>query len=626
MRQRFKSDYFREICQNGTLDSKSFWKKLKPYLFGKNHGDTDICLSENDSLITDPKNIAEIMNKHFISVGQTTEQMNSKEDSNLSLHQIIKMFEKHNSIISIKNNLKHNTLFEFQPITKDTLKEIILSLDHNKAFGHDMISAKFLKLSADIIAGPLANIFNKGILQGTFPSSMKLAVVSPVYKKKDPFNKENYRPISVLTALSKVFEKAIELQLSPFLNINFSNFLCAYRKHFSSQHALIRLKEEWKTSLEAKKHTAAVLMDLSKAFDSLPINLLIAKLAAYGVSINSLKLLQSYLTNRKQLVKVSGYFSSWRPLNQGVPQGSILGPLLFNLFINDIFLFIQQGSLCNFADDNTISISAENVDELHRLVQLNTTKCIDWFNSNHMTANPSKFQSLIIGNNDHHVKTFQISNDFEINVSNEVTLLGIQIDDQLKFDSHIDKICKKAALQLNAIKRLARFMGSKERQVIVNSFILCHFNYCPLIWLFCSNTSQKRLEKVNERALRLALSDYTSSYKDLLVNAESTTVHIHSIRLLALEIYKTLHNLNPAFMKNYFLPKPTSYNLRRNDVLSIPKVKTTNYGIKSISFLGPKIWNSLPNEIKSSRNANQFKTLIKDWFFENKCTCSICSQ
>ena len=169
-------------------------------------------------------------------------------------------------------------------------------------------------------------------------------------------------------------------------------------------------------------------------------------------------------------------------------------------------------------------------------------------------------------------------------------------------------------------------MGSKERQVIVNSFILCHFNYCPLIWLFCSNTSQKKLEKVNERALRLALSDYTSSYKDLLVNAESTTVHIHSIRLLALAIYKTLHNLNPAFMKNYFLPKPTSYNLRRNDVLSIPKVKTTNYGIKSISFLGPKIWNSLPNEIKSSRNANQFKTLIKDWFFENKCACSICSQ
>ena len=183
-----------------------------------------------------------------------------------------------------------------------------------------------------------------------------------------------------------------------------------------------------------------------------------------------------------------------------MPQGSIVGPLLFNLFTNDIFPFIQQGFLCSFAADNTISISAENVDELHRLVQLNTTKCIDWFHSNHMTANPFKFQSLIFGNNENHVKAFQISNYFEINVSNEVTPLGIQIDEQLKFDSHIDKICKKGALQLNALKRLARFTGIKERQVIVNSFILCHFNYCPLIWLFCNNTSQKKLEKVNERA------------------------------------------------------------------------------------------------------------------------------
>ena len=130
-----------------------------------------------------------------------------------------------------------------------------------------------------------------------------------------------------------------------------------------------------------------------------------------------------------------------------------------------------------------------------------------------MTASPSKFQSLIVvkNDNDNHIKQFQISNDFNINVSNKVTLLGIQIDEQLKFDSHVDKICKKATMQLNAIKRLARFMGSEERRVIVNSFIiLCHFNYCPLIWIFCSNASQKKLEKVSERALRLALSDYTS--------------------------------------------------------------------------------------------------------------------
>ena len=169
-------------------------------------------------------------------------------------------------------------------------------------------------------------------------------------------------------------------------------------------------------------------------------------------------------------------------------------------------------------------------------------------------------------------------------------------------------------------------MGSKERVVIVNSFILWHFNYCPLISLFCSNASQKKLGKVNERALRLALSDYTSSYSKLLVKARSATIHIYSIRLLALEVFKTLHNLNPAFIKEYFLPKPNSYNLRKMDALSVPKVKTTSYGIKSISFSCPKIWNSLPNEIKSSKNASQFKVLIKDWYFENQCACNACSQ
>ena len=134
-------------------------------------------------------------------------------------------------------------------------------------------------------------------------------------------------------------------------------------------------------------------------------------------------------------------------------------------------------------------------------------------------------------------------------------------------------------------------MGNKERQVIVNSFILCHFNYCPLFWLFCSTTSQKKLETLN-------LLQFISILLDCW----------------HLKFTKLCTNLNPAFLKNYFLPKPTSYNLRRNDVLSIPKVKTSNYGIKSIRFLGPKIWNSLPNEIKSSRNANQFKTLVKTSF------------
>ena len=185
-------------------------------------------------------------------------------------------------------------------------------------------------------------------------------------------------------------------------------------------------------------------MDLSKAFDCLPKNLLLAELHAYGVK-KSLLLIQNYFSDRKQRVKVKGLYSSWGELGQGVPQGSILGPLLFNIFINDIFYSLTDGSICNFADDNTISVAAANTDELLQLIKINTNKCIDWFKLNEMTANPSKFQAITIGNKDKHIDHFEIDTNFKIKVDSNVTLLGVQIDENLKFDAHINKICKKAA-------------------------------------------------------------------------------------------------------------------------------------------------------------------------------------
>ena len=166
----------------------------------------------------------------------------------------------------------------------------------------------------------------------------------------------------------------------------------------------------------------------------------------------------------------------------------------------------------------------------------------------------------------------QINNEFKITVNSNETLLGVEIDENLRFDIHINKICKKAAKQLNSLNRIARHMREKERTIIINSFILCHFNYCPLIWLLC------------------------------------------------------LNNLSPIFMKDYFLQKTTTHNLRIQNPLLIRKVKTTTYGIKSLSFQGPRIWNSLPDEIKTAQNAKQFKNLIKTWFHENKCTRSFCSK
>ena len=187
-------------------------------------------------------------------------------------------------------------------------------------------------------------------------------------------------------------------------------------------------------------------------------------------------------------------------------------------------------SLCNFADDNTITVSASSIEKLNELVKINTTKWIEWFNHNYMTANKSKFQSLVVNKQHTNIDEFVVNNEFKIKVSDTVTLLGVQVDNRLKRDSHIQKICTKASLQLNCLKRLAKYMGSKEKFILINSFILCHFNYCPLVWLFCSKDSQQKLEKLNKRALRLALSDYSSSCDELLQKTKFTAVNIHSIR------------------------------------------------------------------------------------------------
>ena len=267
----------------------------------------------------------------------------------------------------------------------------------------------------------------------------------------------------------------------------FSPFMSAYRTNYISQHVIIRLLEEWRKKLDDNFVVGAVLTDLSKAFDYIPHDLLIAKLAAYGLSEEPLMYILSYLLNRKQCVRIIGTYSEFENIITGVPQGSILGRFLFNLSINDLFFFILIASVHNFADGNTLSAFAENVSKLINVLQSESEVITDCFKKNQMIVNPDKFQVIITDKKkgDHTNENIVIDNK-QIKIVPSVELLGIQLDDKLNFNQHISNICKSAANQLNALIRLQKFLSFKEKKVLIYSYFLANFNYCPLVWMFSS--------------------------------------------------------------------------------------------------------------------------------------------
>ena len=243
-----------------------------------------------------------------------------------------------------------------------------------------------------------------------------------------------------------MFEKVYHDQLYEYFKEILASLLTAFRKKISTQHVLLKVIEDCKAALDWHEHIGLILMDLSKAFDCLPHQLLLSKLYFYGLSKNACTLLKSYLQNRRQRVKLGSARSEWSILQNGVPQGSALGPLLFNVFMNDLFVKLcDRCSLYNYADDNTISISHSDTDELKRQLQDCSEMAIQWFESNQMQVNPSKFQLMIMYSG---LKPGPI----ELTICNQVIqsvecvkLLGIHIDDKLSFDKHISTLCKRVS-------------------------------------------------------------------------------------------------------------------------------------------------------------------------------------
>jgi hypothetical protein len=364
-------------------------------------------------------------------------------------------------------------------------------------------------------------------------------------------------------------------------------------------------------------------MDLSKAFDCLNHELLSAKLEAYGVSQEACLFLNSYLSNRKQRVKIQNHYSTWKELKVGVPQGSILGPLLFNIFINDIFLTINPHvNLYNYADDNTLVFSHPNLEIMKATLESASKQAIKWFNMNDMKANPDKFQALYLNKRHKEQINFNIEN-YVIPPEESVKLLGVEFDRDLTFDNHINNICSKASKQINALRRISNLLTKDSKLTIYNSFINSTLNYCPIVYSTFSKTSFKQLEKIQKRALRLVHNDYTSSYATVLSQCNKPSIGVLRMRQTAVQVFKILKGFSPPIPPTYFEPYVQQYETRSVNNLVLPRYHNIKYGKQSFKYMGAFIWNSLPNDMKSIENLSDFKKQIKDWSGP-ECQCNSC--
>ena len=359
-----------------------------------------------------------------------------------------------------------------------------------------------------------------------FPHDLKFADVAPIYKKKSKASKDNYRPVSILSNISKVYERCIYDQIQTYFDKILSKYQCGFRKGYNSQHCLIALIEKWKKSVDNGGAFGALLTDLSKAFDCVTHELLIAKLHAYGFDKRSLVLIHNYLFNRKQRVKVNDSHSSWSEILFGVPQGSIFGPSLYNIFVRDMFYFMENFEIANYAYDST----------------------------------------------------------------------PITTDSNLSFNKHINNLCKKASIKLNALARISGYMDLPKCRVIMKSFITSQFGYSTLIWMFHSR---------------------------VLNNKHYIKIILNNLQVLAIEMFKIKNNMAPEFLNEIFQNRALLYNLRTNSNFSSRQVHSVYHGTESLSFLGPKIWELVPEDTKQSESLKIFKNKIKKWV-PSRFPCRLC--
>lgn len=516
----------------------------------------------------------------------------------------------------------HNSLF-LTPTTPAEISSITNLLDSKLSSGFDGLSTSLLKQCISPIASILSELVNYSFYTGYFPDELKIAKVCPIYKAGDTNLVTNYRPISVLPGISKIYEKAMYNRLIAYLNRNnvIINNQYGFRAQHSTYMAVLDLYDKLSKAIENKLVSVGVFIDLQKAFDSLDHTILISKLQHYGIRGVARELFANYLNNRQQYVSFNGKESCLKPIVFGVPQGSILGPILFILYINDIIHCSPALYFILFADDTNLLASGSSCLEVMNKLNLELVKLAEWFKANKLSLNVSKTNFMIFGNKRVYIPDVNFAvliNDSPITRVSTVKFLGLLIDEGLSWKAHADYICTKLSKNVGVINRLKYKLNRATLKTLYSSLILPYLLYCVIIWGCASQLALDKLEKIQKRAIRVIsgasyLAHTSSLFKAMNILKLRDLYH----KEVAVFMYRFKFNILPYCCMHYVsLAIPGKYALRVEHDF-IQEFMRTIIRLNSISGVGPRLWNLLPISLRSSSSLSLFKKHLLGYYTIN---------
>ena len=531
------------------------------------------------------------------------------------------------------SNLPKNAeKFSFLCTSPSEVYDILVALPKKKAPGCDGITTDLLRLCAPGIAESLAILFNRSFSDGAFPSAWKLALVTPVFKKGNAAYPNNYRPISLLSAVGKVCEKIVHKKLYRFAAPLLSNHQSGFRKKDGSALQLTRLVQEWSEALDNSEYVGVIFFDLKKAFDKVWHTGLLIKLEAAGVTGRTLQWFRNYLSDRYQCVKVNNSISDPVLIHAGVPQGAILSPLLFILYMNDLTSVCAQdnvyGRINLFADDTSMYATHSDPRTLAVYLQDAADRLSQWFCTWSLTVNIEKTGLLILRRKGMQPISLSITlSGKTIKQVSKHKHLGLLLNSTLTWRDQVDTICSKAAQRIGLLYRLRRRLSKLALRSVYLTAVRPILEYAQLAWSGLSATDNRKLERLQRRAARLITGERLGEQSrgniehDLLLSrAGLSTLSSRRRVALCMLAFDLVHCRLPPHCTHFFQTwcptKPERSNsLRPNtsNLIRLPKPNTSLIP-RSPMYSAISLWNSLPNNFRTINARTTFHSALKEHF------------